>query len=62
MNLNKLQEAGVTSGAEYEAAQAESQLLPSPKGEFVAGGGDANKFDAAINKVSNNTGGQDNCN
>ena len=51
--LNKLQEAGVTSGAEYEAAQARVATATSAlRGEFVQGGGDANKFDAAINKVS----------
>ena len=52
-NLNKLQEAGVTSGAEYEAAQAAVTAATAQlRAEFVAGGGDANKFDAAINKVA----------
>ena len=55
-NLNKLQEAGVTSGAEYEAAQAAvTAATAALRAEFVAGGGDANKFDAAINKVGTTT-------
>ena len=51
--LNELQEAGITSGTEYEAAQAAiAEATANLRGEFVKGGGDANKFDAAINKVS----------
>ena len=51
--LNKLQDAGVTSGEEYEAAQAEvAAATAALRGEFVKGGGDANKFDAALNKVA----------
>jgi hypothetical protein len=51
--LNQMQEAGITSGAEYEAAQARvGAATAALRGEFVQGGGDANKFDAALNKVS----------
>jgi hypothetical protein len=54
--LNKLQEAGITSGAEYEAAQAGvSAATAALRAEFVAGGGDAAKFDAALNKMTNST-------
>ena len=52
--LNKLQEAGITSGAEYEAAQAAvGAATAALRGEFAAGGGDVAKFDAAINKMTN---------
>ena len=52
-NLNRLQDAGVTSGEEYEAAQAEvAAATAALRGEFVKGGGDATKFDAALNKVA----------
>jgi hypothetical protein len=51
--LNQLQEQGITSGSEYEAAQAAvSQATQRLRAEFVKGGGDANKFDAAMNKVA----------
>ena len=52
--LNKLQEAGITSGAEYEAAQAAvGAATAALRGEFAAGGGDVAKFDAALNKMTN---------
>ena len=53
-NLNKMQEAGITSGAEYEAAQAAvGAATAALRAEFPAGGGDVAKFDAAINKMTN---------
>ena len=43
----------MTSGEEYEAAQAEvAAATAALRGEFVKGGGDASKFDAALNKVA----------
>jgi hypothetical protein len=51
-NLNALQDAGVTSGAEYEAAQAAlAEAIADLKAEFVAGEGDANKFEGGLKKI-----------
>jgi hypothetical protein len=51
--LNQLQEAGITSGTEYEAAQTRVGTATSAlRNEFAKGGGDVNKFDTAINKVA----------
>jgi ABC-type transporter Mla subunit MlaD/rubrerythrin len=51
--LNQLEEAGVRSGSEYQAAQAEvAAATAALREQFAAGGGDIEKFDAGINKLT----------
>jgi exonuclease VII small subunit len=52
-NLKALQDAGITTGAEYEAASmAVEAAIQALRAAFVAGGGDVNKFDSALNKAT----------
>jgi hypothetical protein len=51
--LNQLENAGVRSGQEYQAAQEEvTAATAALRQEFAQGGGDVEKFDAAVNKMT----------
>ena len=51
--LNELENAGVRSGQEYQAAQEEvAAATAALREQFSAGGGDIEKFDAAVNKMT----------
>lgn len=52
-NLARLEKEGITSGAQHAAAQAAvATAVTNLRAAFAAGGGDVNRFDQALGKVS----------